>query len=183
MSFLQRTAIGFLVLVPLALVTYYFGQRSVIDAGLAYYPADFSGARATQAELDALQCFLTIYVPAYSHIYWEEGRGVLLSVTLSIRNTSPDDEVVVTFGGYYDTEGQILTEEDKPTVLEPLQTATHLVKASDERGGAGANFIVRAGSSKPQAPKLLAEAIMIGKTASGTIAFARSGVAVESNCE
>ena len=34
MSFLQRTAIGFLVLAPVVLVTYYFGQRSVRKAGL-----------------------------------------------------------------------------------------------------------------------------------------------------
>ncbi len=172
----------FLVLTPVAFVAYYLGQKSIIDEGLDYFAPDFSAAIASPAQREALRCGPTIYVPAYSHIFWADGRGALLSVTLSIRNTSPETPVLLKAIDYYDTAGALLSKEiEQPVILEPLQTATILVKESDARGGVGANFIVRSGV-QGDAPPLIIEAIMVGRTASGTISFSRSGLVIGEEC-
>jgi hypothetical protein len=45
----------------------------------------------------------TLYVPAYSHIYHQEDQPRLLTVTLSVRNTDRDNEIVVSTVKYFDT--------------------------------------------------------------------------------
>jgi len=36
------------------------------------------------------------YVPAYSHVYYRDGRAALLAVTLSVRNTDRNYEIALT---------------------------------------------------------------------------------------
>ena len=36
------------------------------------------------------------YVPAYSHVYYQDGRTALLAVTLSVRNTDRNYEIALT---------------------------------------------------------------------------------------
>ncbi len=180
----RNIALVFLGIAPLMLVTFYFGQRSVIDSGIDFYPAEAERSAPDQATLDALRCFTDIYVPAYSHIYWEEGQGVLLSVTLSLRNTSSDTPVVILSGAYYDTAGRVIESEGfGPYQLMPMETTAHLITESDLRGGAGANFMIRTGSQSPGSPLVIAEAIMIGKTASGTVSFSRPGTVINESCQ
>ncbi len=179
---LRLTAYIFLVLTPVAVVAYYMGQRSIVDAGLDYYEPRFEGAAASPTQLEELRCGPTIYVPAYSHVFWADGRGVLMSVTLSVRNTSAIDTVLLKSLDYYDTGGALLSQEiDQPVVLQPLQTATILVKESDVRGGVGANFLIRAGTAG-NAASLAAEAMMVGRTASGPISLSLSGLVVAEEC-
>ena len=179
---LRATAIIFLVLTPIAFIAYYMGQRSIIDEGLDYFAPDFSAAVASPAQRAALRCGPTFYVPAYSHVFWADGRGALLSVTLSIRNTSPERPVLLKAVDYYDTAGALLSQEiGQPVILRPLQTATLLVTESDARGGVGANFIVRSGVEGDDTP-LLIEAVMVGRTPSGNISFSRPALVIGEEC-
>lgn len=178
----RTTALIFLGLTPVGLIAYYMGQTSIIDDGLEYFEPEFAGSIATHLQVDSLRCGPTIYVPAYSHIFWAEGRGALLSVTLSIRNTSPDSPLLLKAVDYYGTDGTLLNSHiDQAVVLEPLVTATILIKESDVVGGVGANFIVRTGT-EDNAPAPIIESIMVGRTASGTISFGRSGLVIAKDC-
>lgn len=51
----------------------------------------------------------TIYVPIYSHIYYENReKSFDLAATLSIRNTDLTSPMIVTAVRYYDTNGKLL---------------------------------------------------------------------------
>lgn len=179
----RNTALVFLVLAPVSLVAFYYGQRSVIDSSLDYYAPDFSGSAPDQRALESLRCGPTVYVPAYSHIFWGDGRGVLLSITLSVRNTSADTPMLLKGIEYYDTDGEVLKSEiESPVLLGPMATATFLVEESDVSGGVGANFVVRTGIERDSPPPIV-EAIMVGPTASGTISFVRPGQVIDEACE
>jgi len=56
----------------------------------------------------------TIYVPAYSHVYYGDGKN-LLATTLSIRNTSLTDSISVTSVRYYDSKGKLVETQEKFT--------------------------------------------------------------------
>ena len=38
----------------------------------------------------------TVFVPAYSHVYYRTGQEYLLAITLSVRNNSPTDSMLLT---------------------------------------------------------------------------------------
>ena len=61
----------------------------------------------------------TIYVPAYSHIYYgNREQPLLLAITLSIRNIDTDKEIKITLVDYYETQGRLLKKFIKnPVVL------------------------------------------------------------------
>lgn len=85
-----------------------------------------------------------IYIPVYSSIY--EGSQHMeypLTVTLSIRNTDPQNPIVVKYASYYNTEGDLIREFiESPILLNPLQTREVVIERSDAEGGTGANFLV-----------------------------------------
>lgn len=84
-----------------------------------------------------------VYVPAYSHVYHGDGDPYLLTITLSVRNTSIKDEIVVKSMRYFDTKGAELESYlAKPVRLPALGTTEVLVERDDASGGSGANFSV-----------------------------------------
>ena len=110
-----------------------------------------------------------VYVPAYSRIYLSEGRTWELAATLSIRNVDAEREIVVTGVEYYDSAGRLVeTFLDEPHALGPMATTSLVVPQSDERGGEGANFLVRWGATA-DVPEPVIEAVMAG--VSGTLSF------------
>ena len=168
-----------LVAVPVVIFAYFLGRRGSIEYNLAYREPTVVGSAITAAEAARFAPGRPFYVPAYSHIYVEDGHGTLLTVTLSVRNVSRDSEIVIERVDYFDTKGDrgraYLTQ---PLLLAPLQTAEFLVKAADTLGGAGANFMVdwrrRPGTNPP-----LVETIMVGRTGAGVISFSGAGVMVQ----
>ncbi|MCK9174898.1 MAG: DUF3124 domain-containing protein [Desulforhopalus sp.] len=122
----------------------------------------------------------TIYVPAYSHIYFgNQERPLALSVTLSIRNIDPASEMAITSVAYYRTEGELLRQFVKdPVQLGPLGSARYVVAQDDNTGGSGANFIVKWSASKPINPPIV-ESVMIGTQSMLGISFTSRGEAIE----
>ena len=101
----------------------------------------------------------TLYLPIYSHIWHGETdkKGqpmkVLVSVSVSIRNTDPAKSIRIASALYYDTDGKKLREYlTSPKTIGPMGTYELFVPRSDDTGGSGANFVI---SWKADAPASL----------------------------
>jgi hypothetical protein len=116
-----------------------------------------------------------VYVPAYSHVYHGKGEPYLLTITLSVRNTSVDKEIVVKEIRYFDTRGkEIKSYLDKPVRLPALGTTEVVIERDDASGGSGANFLLEWYADRPVTEPIV-EAIMIGTGSQQGISFARRG--------
>ena len=121
----------------------------------------------------------TIYVPAYSHVYYGDGKEYLLAITLSIRNTSLTDSISVTSVRYYDSKGKLVKEySQKNLQIPPMATAEFLVKEQDKSGGSGANFIVEWTAQKDVSEPVV-EAVMISTAFQQGISFISPGRVIE----
>lgn len=121
----------------------------------------------------------SVYVPVYSHIYHDDGRAQLLTVTLSVRNTDRNNEILLASVSYYDSRGkQVKSHLDIPFRLGPLATTEFLIERDDAVGGSGASFVVEwVASQKVTEP--IVEAVMIGTDRHQGISFARRGTVIE----
>jgi hypothetical protein len=109
-----------------------------------------------------------IYVPFYSQLYQVGGESALdLAGTLSIRNTSETESIIVAQVRYYNTGGKLVKDciPKNALKLAPMATTEFEVQRSDRTGGSGANFIVEWVAEKEVSDPVV-ESIMI--TASGT---------------
>jgi hypothetical protein len=140
---------------------------SLLDS-LSTTPADVSD-RGAPARLVRSQ---TLYVPAYSHIYFRDAqRSINLTTTLSIRNTSPDSPLTLSTIEYYDSNGEhVRNYLDAARTLGPLASTSVVVEESDLRGGVGANFIVRWHADQPVPPPVV-ETVMITTQSTQGISF------------
>lgn len=124
----------------------------------------------------------TVYVPVYSSIYLGvdiKQHMVQLSVTVSVRNVSAHDPVVLEFVRYYDSAGKPLRDYlAQPAELAPLATVEFVVQRSDTAGGPGANFLI--GWRGPAAgDEPLIEAVMIGASGNAGFSFTSPGRVVK----
>ena len=55
----------------------------------AYIPPNLDAFAATDVVVASLPVHRAVYVPVYSHIYYDGGRPYLLETTLSVRNVDP----------------------------------------------------------------------------------------------
>jgi hypothetical protein len=117
-----------------------------------------------------------IYVPAYSHIYYQnQKRRYPLAVTLSIRNTDEQHPLKVTSTRYVGAEGQVLKEYiETPIRLGPLASTEFFVDEQDKSGGLGANFLVEWVAEQPVYGPVV-EAVMIGTAGTQAISFVSTG--------
>ncbi|WP_425396782.1 DUF3124 domain-containing protein [Aeoliella sp.] len=160
----------------------YFDQRlSGIEEKVTYQPPrnyeppDLKALLAENVDPDSIVTQRLVYVPIYSHVYYNQGRPYLLEATLSIRNTDLRNAVYVRSVRYYDTRGELAkTYVDQPIRLGPLETIEFLVKAHDTTGGSGANFLVEWFSTDSINEPII-EAVMVGTNGAQGIAFSRSG--------
>ncbi|MCG6156623.1 DUF3124 domain-containing protein [Rubinisphaera margarita] len=119
-----------------------------------------------------------VYVPAYSHVYHGDGKPHLLTITLSVRNTSMESEIVVRSIRYFDTKGvEVRSYLEKPVRLPPLGTTELVVERDDASGGSGANFIVEWYADKPVTEPII-EAVMIDTGSQQGISFVRRGFVI-----
>jgi Protein of unknown function (DUF3124) len=121
----------------------------------------------------------TVYVPIYSHIYYEDNdKSLDLAANLSIRNTDLSNNIIITSVRYYDTAGNLLREYLKnPIQLNKLATTYFVVERTDKSGGAGANFIVDWLAEK-QVSEPIIEAVMI-TAGSQNISFISRGMVIK----
>jgi len=94
----------FAVVVAVAAIAtaYYFDQRlEDIEEQLGreppqdYKPPDLEAYAAEDIAPESIVAGRTVYVPVYSHIYFDGGRPHLLEATLSIRNTNIERPIYV----------------------------------------------------------------------------------------
>jgi hypothetical protein len=124
----------------------------------------------------------TVYVPVYSSIYLgvDIRRSMIeLAATISIRNVSSRQTLVLDSVQYYDSAGKLVREYlENPAELAPLASVEFVVQRNDTTGGPGANFLVHL--SGPEAlPEPLIEAIMIGQAGNAGFSFTSAGRVVQ----
>ncbi|WP_233992739.1 DUF3124 domain-containing protein, partial [Salinibacter altiplanensis] len=111
----------------------------------------------------------TLYVPAYSHIYFRDAqRSINLTTTLSLRNSSPDTPIALSTIDYYDSNGEhVRAHLDTTRALGPLASTYVVVEVDDIRGGVGANFIVRWQAEAPVPPPVVETVMITGANTQG----------------
>ena len=151
-------------------------QVEDIEEKLSYSPPENSApATAVESGMAAKG----VYIPVYSHVYTRGGKPVLLEATLSVRNTDPENDIILTSVNYYDSSGLLLKEYlNSAKKIAPLATLDFLVEEMDIKGGAGANFLISWGAEGLVNPPLF-EAVMVGAVDDQTLAFTSRGVAVD----
>ena len=118
----------------------------------------------------------SVYVPLYSSLYVGGRRSLKnLSATLSLRNTSADQALIVTSVTYFDGIGKAVVELlDVPHVLAPMATAEFYTNQSSTSGGPVAAVIVGWGAETSIAPPLI-EAVILGNYGAKSISFVSRG--------
>lgn len=121
----------------------------------------------------------TIYVPAYSHVYYGDGKEYPVATTLSIRNTSLSASISVRSVRYYNSKGNLVKEySEKSLQISPMATAEFFVEEQDTSGGSGANFIVEWTASKDVTEPVV-EAVMISTAFQQGISLISPGRVIE----
>lgn len=122
----------------------------------------------------------TVYVSVYSSILTApKGVEFHLDANLIIRNTDLEDSLVVASADFFDTEGKLLKRYlETPLILKPLETKHIYIPGESEKGGLGANFIVRWNSRKPINVPII-ECVMSGTRSNQGISFVVSGQAIQ----
>lgn len=149
-------------------------RRRFLSIGLVVWLAASMGVPAVASQTSSVRLLTsqTLYVPAYSHIYYgDRERPMLLAVTLSVRNTDRVAPIVVESVDYYNSEGKRIREMlQGPLSLSPLSSTRFVIQESDASGGSGACFIVRWKSAKPVTEPVV-ETIMINTQSQLGISF------------
>lgn len=120
----------------------------------------------------------TVYVPVYSSIYLglDVERNMMgLAATVSVRNVSSRQRIVLDHVRYYDSGGRMVREYvSRPAELGPLASVEFVIQQHDDAGGPGANFLVQwTGPEGVDEP--LIEAVMIGHSGSVGYSFTSAG--------
>lgn len=129
---------------------------------------------------DAVNYLETDYIPIYSDIYHIDGtKRFLLTSTLSIRNTSLSDTVYVFSANYNDSYGKQLRQYVQSTILlKPLEAIEFVVEYEEDKGGAGASFIVEWGANEND-EQLLIQAIMTGTSNQQGLSFSTNAKVIK----
>lgn len=122
----------------------------------------------------------TVYSAVYSHIYYGDRENfILLSSTISIRNTDAANSIKIISVDYHDTKGELVEKMlSSPVTMKPLETLRFVIKESDTRGGSGAKCIIR-WKSDFSVSEPLVESVMIGTRSQQGISFTSRGVILE----
>lgn len=157
-------------------------DKSKVDPNIVYSEENKSPLEALETE-DVISKDIPyqhqFYVPVYSNIYVDEDNPkVMLSATLSIRNTSLNDSFYVTKIDYYNTKGDFVRHYLNNSIeLPPMGTLNYIVEKLDDTGGAGANFVLDIESNSMDIQPLI-ETIMIGTFSNKGFAFNSSAMAM-----
>lgn len=153
------------------------GRLTLLFATIAIFTFTLPAAgKAAEVGLSQGQ---TSYVPAYSHIYGgNREQPILLTVTLSIRNTDAKNAITLTAVEYYGSDGKLVRKYLEGTLtLKPFESTRYVLPRKDRSGGSGANFVVSWRSDKPANPPII-ESVMIGAEGQQGISFTSRGQAI-----
>jgi len=122
----------------------------------------------------------TLYVPIYSDIYVDQrNQNTLLAATLSIRNTSYVDSLIISKIEYFNTTGDLVRSYVENSIsIPPMATINYVVEKDDDTGGPGANFIVVINSRNREVNPLI-QAVMIGESGNKGFAFTTNGHSIK----
>ncbi|HEY9690260.1 MAG TPA: DUF3124 domain-containing protein [Coleofasciculaceae cyanobacterium] len=122
-----------------------------------------------------------IFVPAYSHVYYGDQQDeFLLSITLSIRNTSLTEPIVVRSVRYYNSKGQLIKQYATSAIkLPPLASTEFFIPQTDKSGGSGASFIVEWVSDRQRITAPIVEAMMLSTSFQQGISFTTVGSVIQ----
>jgi len=176
----QLTVLAVLLGAPLYAYAFYLdGRPDAVENSLRYQSPHVT---VNQTSVDLVDLSTkpaqgqVVYIPAYSHVYHDDGKPLLLAITLSVRNTSADHAIVIDSVRYFDTDGKELKSYlAKPVQLPALASTEFLVERDDTAGGSGANFLVEWSAVAEVAAPVI-EALMIDATEKRGIAFVRTGI-------
>jgi hypothetical protein len=117
----------------------------------------------------------TVYIPVYSHVYTSEEKYELMGITLSIRNTDPNQKIWIKKISYYSTKGELLQNYiSKSHILKPMASIDFVVDLNDVRGGSGANFIIEWEGSKTLSNPII-QAVMVNNSGNKAFSFITNG--------
>ncbi len=136
--------------------------------------------REIEIDKESLAIQDTVYVPIYSDIYTKTSSSkILLTATLSIRNTSFKDTLFINAIDYYNSAGELARKyiKDKPIFLSPMESIEYVIEQEDNDGGTGANFIIDWGSRNPLT-KPVFQGVMISTIGQHGISFTTEGVSI-----
>ncbi|HMK36518.1 MAG TPA: DUF3124 domain-containing protein [Desulfomonilaceae bacterium] len=154
-------------------------RKKVIFLSSLLIITSFLVCRACFAEDIVLSEGQTIYVPVYSHIYVMKGHSFELAISLSIRNTDPDESVTIQSVRYYDSDGQLIRNYvESPMQLKPMASTHFFVSESDKSGGFGASFIVK-WNSRSKVNEPIVEGVMAGTKSGQGISFISRGKPIQ----
>ncbi|OIQ30676.1 MAG: hypothetical protein BM564_00220 [Bacteroidetes bacterium MedPE-SWsnd-G2] len=116
------------------------------------------------------------YLSVYSEIYsLTDLRTHALTATVSLRNVSQTETIVIEGANYYNTNGDLTREYVKtPIYIKPMETLEIVIAENDIEGGTGGNFMFDWYTPK-NCPEPLFEAIMISTTGQQGISFTSVG--------
>lgn len=128
----------------------------------------------------------TVYVPVYSSLHLGldiKNRMVELAATVSVRNVSAKEPIVIEWVRYYDSTGTRVRDYlAQPSELRPMASVEFVIQRSDAMGGPGANFLIRwKGPATVDEP--LIEAVMVGQSGNAGISFTSAGRVLKSGAE
>ncbi len=118
----------------------------------------------------------SIYVPVYSHIYFENRKRLVeLAETVSFRNTDEKHELIIASADYYGSDGKkVRSYLAEPIVVGPMATADFVVSRTDIAGGTGANFLINWAAGEEISDPLV-EAVMVSCGPSRNLSFVSRG--------
>jgi len=105
----------------------------------------------------------TEYLPVYADLYVGGQRALKnLSSTVSLRNTSGEQPIIVTAVTYFDRSGRAVANRiDAPHTLAPMATAEFYVDQSLSEDGPVASIAVQWAAERSVAPPIV-EAVIVG---------------------
>ena len=113
----------------------------------------------------------TVYLPVYSHVYTSEEKFEPMGITLSIRNTDSNRELILKEISYYNTSGELIEKFiSKPHILKAMASIDFIVDLRDMRGGSGANFIVKWETDQKLSTPLI-QAVMVNNSGNRPFSF------------
>jgi hypothetical protein len=141
---------------------------------------DSEGVSTTSRQI-AFSRGQVIFVPAYSHIYHGDRHEQFpLTITLSIRNTSLTDAIIIRSVRYYNSGGKLVKDYTEGNLqLAPLATAEFFIPQRDSSGGSGANFIFEWVAGKKSVTEPRIEAVMIGTSYQQGVSFTTAGEVIQ----
>jgi hypothetical protein len=118
----------------------------------------------------------TVYVPAYSSVLTsDQAQRFQLAVTMSVRNTDPDNPIVLVKARYYDGDGRVVRDYVKrPLRIGPMASTEFFVMEGDTSGGVSASFLVEWLAERRVSPPVV-ESVMVGTASTQGVSFVCPG--------